>query len=107
MEAFALPPRDLADHLLGCFWERVYCLYPFFDRQSFQQAYENLWAPKSHASHKLTDLNVGLGDRFNSAPNSIVFNCALNIVFALGCHFSTIPAQDREPFIMSFFLRAK
>lgn len=107
IEGLVLPPRNLADHLLDCFWERVFCLYPFFDRQSFQQAYENLWVPESQAIHKLTDLNVGLGDQFNSGQNSIVFNCALNIIFALGCQFSTLPIQDRESFTNSFFLRAK
>lgn len=107
MEGFVLPPRDLADHLLDCFWERVFCLYPFFDRQSFQRAYENLWVPKSQVTHDLTDLNVGLGDRFNSGPNSIIFSCALNTIFALGCHFSKLPPQDREIFTNSFFLRAK
>lgn len=107
MEGLVLPPRNFADHLLDCFWERVFCLYPFFDRESFQQAYENLWVPENHDSHKLTEMNVGLGDRFNSGQNSIVFNCALNIIFALGCQFSNLPIQDRESFTTSFFLRAK
>jgi hypothetical protein len=107
MEGLVLPPRNLADHLLDCFWERVFCLYPFFDRKSFQQAYENLWLPENDASHKLTDLNVGLGDRFNSGQNSIVFNCALNIIFALGCQFSKLPLNDRQSLTTSFFLRAK
>ncbi|KAF7586363.1 hypothetical protein BBP40_009029 [Aspergillus hancockii] len=43
LDGFSLPPRDLADHLLGCFWDRVYCLYPFFDRPSVQDVYESLW----------------------------------------------------------------
>lgn len=107
MGDFVLPPRDLADHLLDCFWDRVFCLYPFFDRQSFQQAYENLWMPKSQGTHDLTELNIGLGDRFNSGPDSIIFICALNTIFALGCHFAKLPPQDRETFIDSFFLRAK
>lgn len=107
MEGLVLPPRNLADHLLDCFWERVFCLYPFFDRESFQQAYENLWVPENHASHKLTHLNVGLGDQLNSGQNSIVFNCALNIIFALGCQFSKLPVQDRESHSNTFFLRAK
>ena len=104
---FVLPPRDLADHLLDCFWERVYCLYPFFDRCSFQQAYENLWVPRSHTRHQLTHLNLGLGDQWHSGSNSIVFSCALNAIFALGCHFSDIPLQRREAITQDFFLRAK
>ncbi|PKY03321.1 hypothetical protein P168DRAFT_238910 [Aspergillus campestris IBT 28561] len=107
VEDFVLPPRELADHLLHCFWERVYCLYPFFDRRSFQQAYENLWIPKNHLKHQLTHLNVGLGDQWHSGSNSIVFSCALNTIFALGCHFSDIPLQGREAVTHDFSLRAK
>lgn len=107
VEDSLLPPRHLADHLLECFWDRVYCLHPFFDRCSFQQAYENLWVSRSHISHEHTDLNVGLGDRYNSGPDSIVFICALNSIFALGCRFSDIPIQEREAIVHQFFLRAK
>ncbi|KAJ5555996.1 hypothetical protein N7513_003638 [Penicillium frequentans] len=104
---FVLPPRDFADHLLGCFWDRVYCMYPFFDRSSFQKAYENLWMPTHRAIHQTTALNVGLGDRMNSGPTSIVFNCALNTMFALGCHLTDLPIQDRETTVYQFFLQAK
>jgi hypothetical protein len=107
LEDFLLPPRDLADHLLGCFWDRVYCLYPFFDRRSFQDAYENLWIPDNQSARELSNLNIGLGDRINSGSRSIVFSCALNAIFAIGCHFSDIPIEQRETVAHQFFLRAK
>lgn len=107
LEGSVLPPRAFADHLLECFWERVYCLYPFFHRQSFEDAYENLWVPQNQPARQLSDLNIGIGSKIDSGPDSLVFNCALNIVFALGCHFADIPSPDREAVSYTFFLRSK
>lgn len=104
---YSLPPRPLADHLLECFWDRVYCLYPFFHRPSFEQAYENLWGSSKWAKPELPELNIGLGGTFDSGHQSIVFHCALNAIFSLGCHFSDIPAAEREAAAYSFFLRSK
>lgn len=104
---FSLPPRPLADHLLECFWDRVYCLYPFFHRPSFEQAYENLWGSSKWPKPELPELNIGLGGTFDSGHQSIVFHCALNAIFSLGCHFSDIPAAEREAAAYSFFLRSK
>lgn len=104
---FSLPPRPLADHLLDCYWERIYCLYPFFHRPSFEQAYENLWGSAKWPKPELPDLNIGLGGSFDSGTQSIVFHTALNAIFALSCHFSDIPAGERETAAYSFFLRAK
>ncbi|KAI9927607.1 hypothetical protein MW887_003227 [Aspergillus wentii] len=104
---FSLPPRPLADHLLDCYWERVHCLYPFFHRPSFEQAYENLWGSSKQPQHKLCELNIGLGGIFDTKPNSIIMHCALNAMFALGCHFSDIPPTEREAASYSFFLRSK
>ncbi|KAJ5233015.1 hypothetical protein N7468_005971 [Penicillium chermesinum] len=99
---FSLPPRNLADHLLECFWERFYCLYPFFHRPSFEQAYESLWGAAKWPRTELPELNIGLGGSYDSGPQSIVFHCALNAIFALGCHFSDIPIREREAQAYSF-----
>lgn len=107
VDNFFLPPRDLADHLLERFWDRIYCIYPFFDRGSFQNAYENLWVPRNEPGKNLSEQDIGLGNRLNSGNTSIVFICALNIVFALGCHFADIPVAEREPLAHTFFLRSK
>ncbi|KAJ5486445.1 hypothetical protein N7530_000745, partial [Penicillium desertorum] len=104
---FSLPPRSLADHLLECYWDRVHCLFPFFHRPSFEQAYENLWGSDKASKPELPQLNIGLGGAFDCGPNSIVFHCALNCIFAIGCYFSDIPPADREAAVYSFFLRAK
>ncbi|KAJ5084211.1 hypothetical protein NUU61_008790 [Penicillium alfredii] len=104
---FSLPPRPLADHLLECYWDRVYCLYPFFHRPSFEQAYENLWGSSKWPKPGLPELNIGLGGAYDSGPDSIVFHCALNAIFGLACHFSDIPAAERETTAYTFFLRSK
>ncbi|OGM48186.1 hypothetical protein ABOM_002100 [Aspergillus bombycis] len=107
VDELLLPPRDLADHLLDCFWDRIYCLYPFFHRQSFQDAYDNLWIGREQPTKPLSNLDIGLGNKNHSGSRSIVFICALNIIFALGCHFADIPAHEREAVAHTFFLRAK
>lgn len=104
---YLLPPRDMADHLLDCFRDRVYCLYPFFDWDAFHKAYENLWTSRSQSERELSRLNIGLGNISTSGTGSTVFTCALNIIFAIGCHFADIPAMEREAVAHSFFLRAK
>ncbi|KAE8368022.1 fungal-specific transcription factor domain-containing protein [Aspergillus caelatus] len=107
LDGSLLPPRDLADHLLGCFWDRVYCLYPFFDRSSVQDAYEGLWISGNAKDKKASKLNIGLGGRSDSGRQSPVFICALNTMFALGCHFADFSVPDRNAIAHTFFLRAK
>ncbi|KAL4894870.1 fungal-specific transcription factor domain-containing protein [Aspergillus ambiguus] len=107
VDDFLLPSRDLADHLLDCFWDRIYCLYPFFDRKSFQDAYDNLWIGRYQPGKPLSSLDIGLGNKAHSGSRSIVFICALNMAFALGCHFADIPVHEREAAAHTFFLRAK
>ncbi|KAJ5591655.1 uncharacterized protein N7459_002024 [Penicillium hispanicum] len=107
IDDFSLPSRPLADHLLECYWDRVHCLYPFFHRPSFEQAYENLWGSAKLSKPELPKLNIGLGGSFDCMPQSITFHCALNSIFGLGCHFSDISAEEREAAVYTFFLRAK
>ncbi|KAK2786593.1 hypothetical protein FQN52_007769 [Onygenales sp. PD_12] len=119
-EDFALPPRSLADNLLQCFWDHIYCLYPFFDRPGFEAAYENLWKSEKEPLNKLSESNIGLGGRFDSGPKSIVFHCALNLIFALGVvsmtygrpsmtsHLDSVPLPDtveerQGPSLMTFY----
>lgn len=102
---FALPPRTLADHLVRCFFDHVYTLYPFFHRPAFEAAYRNLWRAEDEAKVPLTDLRIGLGSGAESGPRSIVFHAALNSIFALGCQFADI--EDVESVANCFFLRSK
>lgn len=102
-----LPPRALADHLLECFWDHVFCLYPFFHRPSFQDAYENLWVPHRQLLRKLTRSDIGLGSIWASDLQSPVFQSSLNIIFALGCHFADVSETQRQALSHTFFLRGK
>ncbi|KAL4737406.1 fungal-specific transcription factor domain-containing protein [Aspergillus similis] len=104
---FALPPRALADHLVNCFFDHVYILYPFFHRPSFEAAYRNIWRAEDEPRVPLTDLHIGLGSSAESGPRSIVFHSALNMIFALGCQFADIPPEEIESVANSFFLRGK
>ncbi len=106
--SLSLPPRSLADRLISSFFDRVYYLYPFFDRATFEAAYSKLWeaestSPASTASPR----DVGLGNALNCGPDTMVFHCALNAIFALACHFFDLPSADREPTSDMFFQKAK
>lgn len=94
-ESFSLLPRELSDHLLSLYWSRVHILYPFLHRESFNQAYEDLWKPSS-AHHRRTKPGLGLGASKESGPCSIIFHCAFNAALALGMQFSDLPLNERE-----------
>ena len=104
---FVLPPRTLADHLVSCFFDHVYTLYPFFHRPAFEAAYRNLWRGGDEPEIPLTDLRIGLGSGAESGPKSVLFHAALNSIFALGCQFADIVPEEVEHVANSFFLRAK
>ncbi|KAL4959074.1 transcription factor domain-containing protein [Aspergillus stella-maris] len=104
---FALPPRGMADHLVSCFFNKLYIIYPFFHRPAFEAAYRNLWRGEEEEKIPLTELPIGLGSSADSGPRSIVFHSALNMIFALGCQFADIPPEEVELVANSFFLRGK
>ncbi|KAE8422336.1 fungal-specific transcription factor domain-containing protein [Aspergillus pseudocaelatus] len=105
---FLLPPRSFADQLVKHFFDKVFILYPFFHRPSFEVAYRNLWRAEDEPIITApTALQIGLGSSAESGPKSIVFQCALNLIFALGCQFADIPPQEAKAVANSFFLRAK
>jgi hypothetical protein len=87
---YVLPPRKTADNLVGVYWELVYPLYPFLDRQSFEDAYQSVWS----GSESTTDERI--------------FMCTLNVVFALACQLSeSIRPENREDSAKAYFKRAQ
>lgn len=110
--SYTLPPRPLADHLVGLYFDRVFYLYPFIHRPSFYRAYKSLWEPLGPS--QLTghddpspDL-VGLGGSHNAGADTIVFHCALNAMFAVACHFSDwIDSDNRDATALSFLCRSQ
>ncbi|KAH7029927.1 fungal-specific transcription factor domain-containing protein [Microdochium trichocladiopsis] len=114
--SFTLPPRALADHLVARYFDRVFYLYPFIHRPSFDKAYRSLWEPAGlgHPPERpFADPDpdhspfLGLGSSPNAGADSIVFHCALNAMFALGCHFSDWIGNDRDITALVFLNRSK
>ncbi|KAH7628209.1 fungal-specific transcription factor domain-containing protein [Sordaria sp. MPI-SDFR-AT-0083] len=107
-DKFALPPRTLADHLLKRYFERVYWLYPFFHKPTFEQAYESLWRPShEHPTEPPSPPGLGLGSSPGADASTIVFHFALNTIFALGCQFSDLTPDEKASTLQTFFDRAK
>ncbi|KAJ9137102.1 Fungal specific transcription factor domain containing protein [Pleurostoma richardsiae] len=107
LDKFALPPRALADHFLQRYWQRVYYLYPFFDRAAFEHAYRSLWQADNETLVDSSQFRgYGLGGSEADA-STIVFHSALNAVFALGCCFSDLSASEKMAASEVFFNRSK
>lgn len=89
---YALPPRQIADNLLGLYFSNVHIFYPCIHSISFQRRYESLWTRDGYPGPHLGDLgDIGLGgDR--CPPNA--FFCALNAMLALGCEFSKMSERE-------------
>ncbi|KEF59867.1 uncharacterized protein A1O9_04715 [Exophiala aquamarina CBS 119918] len=100
---FHLPPRCVADDLLGQYWSNNHLYYPWFHTQSFQKAYEALWDPTGARLSTDTLPRVGLGG--SDCPNH-VFNVALNAAFALGCEGSNTATDQPEDTAAEFMDRA-
>ncbi|CAK7216312.1 hypothetical protein SCUCBS95973_002770 [Sporothrix curviconia] len=112
VDRFALPPRALADHFIQRFFSRVFYQCPFFDREAFQHAYQTLWQsddPETRArtateQQKYDGLGLGSSE---AGGESIIFHCALNAIFALGCCFSDLHPLERTAAIDVFGNRSK
>ncbi|KAF4629417.1 hypothetical protein G7Y89_g8733 [Cudoniella acicularis] len=90
-----LPPRQLADSLLQCYWELFHPVYPVLHRPTFHAAYSQLWQPievSGLATHNKTQ--------------DVVFYSTLNIVLALGCQRNEALAEtEREDLASEFYKR--
>lgn len=87
---YVLPSRKTADSLTAVYWTLVHPLYPFLDRQGFEESYESIWS--------------------GSSPNTDerMLMCTVNVIFALGCQLSeSIRAERREASAKVYFKRAQ
>ena len=98
-----LPPRRVADDLLGQYWSNNHLYYPWFHTQSFQKAYEALWDPTGARPSTDTLPRVGLGG--SDCPDHVL-NVALNAAFALGCEGSNTATDQPEDAAAEFMDRA-
>ena len=79
-----LPLRRNADDFLACYWEFVHPVFPLLHKTSFIDQYERVWASSK-------------GDR--ARPDDIeepTFMAILNLVFALGCKYSTLVHSSQK-----------
>ncbi|KAF5572584.1 transcription activator acu-15 [Fusarium pseudocircinatum] len=103
VDKFALPPRRLADHLVERYFERIYWIYPVFDKQAFEHGYNSLWLPSGQTTCPEEYRNLGLGED----ATTVAFFSSLNAIFALGCIFSNLSTAAKTKAYEVFFSRAK
>ncbi|KEF56418.1 uncharacterized protein A1O9_07999 [Exophiala aquamarina CBS 119918] len=84
IEDYAIPARPEADSILALFWDRIYPLYPFIDRPSFEKSYGQLWSPASTTS-RTANLPYQNLSGVDPIPESRRFHLLLNAMFALAC----------------------
>ncbi|KAH7121477.1 fungal-specific transcription factor domain-containing protein [Dactylonectria macrodidyma] len=102
---YALPPREVADELLRCYFSHMHILYPLIHSVGFRSRYESLWTGTGYQDLPTDDgLDIGLGGARCPRP---VFFCALNAVFALGCEFSDFAPDEKEAACAVFYGRMK
>lgn len=104
VRAYDLPPRQLADYLLDCYFNKIHRLYPFVHKPTFLYTYKILWNSEVESNGEGLLSGMGLGD---PSVSPSIFHCALNILFALGCQFSKLDCQTRESTSEEFFQRAQ
>jgi hypothetical protein len=99
-ESVALyPPRQRADDYVRCFTNFVHPLFPILHEPSFMRQYERLWS-----GHSDDDGRQDPADQLQEA----IFSSTLNIIFALGCQFSSlVPAQNRTSMAHDFYQRSR
>lgn len=96
--AFVHPVRRKADDFLHCFWEFIHPVFPVVYKTSFIAKYEKLWIPAT------AELVVEHEDDEAEA----LFLSSLNLVFALGCQFSTmIQDSQRRSTADDFYKRSR
>jgi hypothetical protein len=87
--------RRQADSFLLCYWEFIHPLFPVLHRPSFLRKYERLWTGEENL-----DTCKGVEDA--------TFNATLNLVFAIGCNFTTWIGPSLKAFVAEdFFQRAR
>lgn len=87
---YILPPRRIADELVGAYWELVHPLYPFLDKQRTENAYRVIWSGET------------------TTMDERLLMCTINVMFALGCELSkTIAPEQRQASSSVYFKRAR
>lgn len=93
---YVIPPREMADGLLACFWNHVHVLYPYLYKSAFNERYRKLWSSNQADSNFANDLLDSTGAIEDEYSNDPVFFCILNLTFALGCQYSQVIAPQEQ-----------
>lgn len=101
---YHLPPRNVADHLLRLYWERVQNVYPFLHWPTLEAAYKRLWLSESEIAQLPELVGVGIGSRSCSV---VVFYCAINAIFALASQFTEGLEHERKERSLPFVRRSR
>jgi hypothetical protein len=96
LRKLVLPSRDVADELLVCYWNTAYPVFPLLHKPTFMATYEKLWT------------GSGSVEGEHGGSQQILFNVALNLVFAIACQFTTVvPPEERSTYGAEFYLRSR
>lgn len=96
--AVVYPVRRSADDYLACYWEFIHPVFPIIHKPSLERQYRIMWLsePERVACQQKSD------------DNQSIFASMINLVFALGCQFSTlIPSRKRSSIADDFYQRSR
>jgi len=91
-----LPSREVADHLMSCYWQQSHPIFPVLHRPTCTAAYEKIWMS---------------GNSPETARDSIaqtIFLASLNMIFAIGSHSTDLVSPaERSSFGNNFYQRCR
>jgi hypothetical protein len=97
LQDMVLPPRQLADAAVQCYFQLFHPLLPILHRPTLMSEYEKLWV--SNRSTDSTSL---------SGFDLTVFYAIVNMVMALGCQRSeTLHLDERDKFADELYQRSQ
>lgn len=100
-----LPPRRLAEKLLGVYFRSVHIFYPWVHSPSFHKIVDRLWLGDENVCDLTENApDIGLG---GAKCSHAVFYCALNAMLAMGSEFSDLPSEEKEAVSSTFGERMK
>lgn len=89
-----LPRRRDADSYVHCYWDNIHPLYPLLHKPTFMRAYDKLWTTDDEDEQ--------------SSFDQTLFMATVNMVFALGSHFShTVDKEHKAATSNDFYQRAR
>lgn len=92
------PQREDADDFVRCFFEFVHPLFPVLHQPSFEAQYESVWLPGDHSRSRAVV----------SVEEDCIFSTTLNLVFALGCQYSSlVPRARRSSLADEFYQQSR